>query len=121
VRLFAAVLLLWLITEAVEAGGAYPPLLIWALWTSALFLCGAASWADVYLTLTNRVAGLAAYTMLTVYYITMQAEYLQFIPSDADYPDLWPTLYMVINLVSPIGLVTVGILRMAVQRGGDEY
>ena len=120
-RLFATVLVLWVSTEALEAGGAYPPLLIWALWTLALFLCGAAAWSDVYLTLANRVAGLVAYTMLVIYYITMQTDYLKFIPSDTAYPDLWATLYMVINLVAPIGMVTVGILRTAVQSGGDEY
>ena len=53
--------------------------------------------------------------MLGIYFITMQGQYLGFIPSNPEYPDLWPTLYIAVNLAAPIGLVTVGIVRMAIQ------
>ena len=119
-RLFVAVLLLWVSTQALERGGFIPPLALWAWWTSSLFLCGAAAWADTYLSLPNRVAGLVSYTMFAAYYITMQAHYLALVPTNAEYPDLWPTLYMVLNLLAPIGLVTIGVARMAVQKAAGE-
>ena len=117
-----AVLLLWVSTAllpGLQQGGAFLPLLVWAIWTLILFLCGWAAWTDDYLaTLINRVAGLVSYTMLVIYYITMQATYLAFIPTDLtpDNPDLWPTLYLVINLAIPSLLVTTGIARTAVQK-----
>ena len=117
--LFMAVLLLWVSTgllPSLQQGGAFPSLLVWAVWTFVLFLCGWAAWTDDYLSLVNRVAGLVSYTMLVIYYITMQSQYLAFIPTNMDYPDLWPTLYLVINLTAPIGLVTVGIVRTALQK-----
>ena len=94
--------------------------MLWAWWTSSLYLCGAAAWADTYLSLSNRVAGLVAYTMFAAYYIAMQSHYLVLVPANPDFPDMWATLYMVVNLLAPIGLVTVGIARMAVQHGANE-
>ena len=121
-RLFVAVLLLWSITQGLDQrGDALPSLVLWAVWSAALLGCAAAAWADVYLSLSARVAGLMSFVLFGLYYITQQGVYLAFVPIDPAYPDMWATLYTVINLVSPIGLVTVGILRMAVQRGGDEY
>ena len=66
------------------------------------------------------MAGLVSYTMFAAYYITMQAHYLALAPTNAEYPDLWPTLYMVLNLLAPIGLVTIGVARMAVQKAAGE-
>ena len=119
-RLFFAVLILWAATASIERwGGGLPPVIVWVWWTSALMLCGASAWADIYLSLAQRVAGLIAYTMLAAYYITQQATYLTFIPTDPNYPDLWATIYLVVNLVAPIGLTTTGIIRMAIQIGED--
>ena len=115
-RIFFAVLLLWGATAAIERwGGGSPPIIVWVWWTSALHLCGAAAWADLYLSLAQRVSGLLSYTMLAVYYTTQQATYLGFLPADPANPDLWPTIYLVVNLIAPIAMATVGIARMAIQ------
>lgn len=116
-RLLAAVLVLWVATQILhQQGGAMPPMLVWAWWTVSLMLVSASAWADTYLTLPNRVAGLLSYTLTALYYITQQGVYMGFVPTDADHPDLWPTIYMVANLAAPIGLTTLGIARHAVQK-----
>ena len=116
-RLFVAVLLLWSITQGLDQrGDALPSLVLWAIWSAALLGCAAAAWADVYLSLSARVTGLISYVMIILYYITQQSVYLAFMPADPAYPDMWATLYLVINLVAPIGLVTIGIARVAIQR-----
>ena len=120
-RLFVATLLLWGITQGLDQrGDALPSLVLWAVWSAALLGCAAAAWADVYLSLSARVAGLMSFSLVSLYYITQQNVYLTFIPADPAYPDMWPTLYLVINLLAPIGLVTMGISRMAIQRGPGQ-
>ena len=128
--IFAAVLILWVSTGILEfsAGSqaireGLPPLVVWGWWSFALFLCALAPFGEVYESLLERTAALASYTMLALYYISMQSTYLAYVraltpdPAQAGNPDLWPTLYLVVNLGAPALLATVGIIRRGVQHG----
>ena len=119
-RLVVAVLLLWSITQGLDQrGDALPSLVLWAVWSAALLGCAAAAWSEVYLSLSARVTGLISYVLIILYYITQQSVYLAFVPADPAYPDMWATLYTVINLLAPAGLVTMGVCRTAIQREGE--
>ena len=60
---------------------------------------------------------MGAFTLFAAYCIVMQPTYLGYLPTNGEYPDLWPTIYMTMNLMVSIGLVIAGICRVAVQQG----
>ena len=114
-RLFVATVILWATTAVLEGRELPSPLLTWGWWTAAQYLCAASAWEDAWLTARDRVAGIAAFTLFSAYCIVMQETYVGFVPASELYPDLWPTVYMTMNLALPIGLVISGICRVAVQ------
>ena len=116
---FLAVLVLWGTTVLVgrQNEAVLPPLLQWGWWTLSLYLCGAAAFSSAYATLQDRVMGLFGYTLFVVYYTTMARAYMEFLPSDTDSPNLWPTVFLAVNLLGPLVLVSAGCMRAGIQRG----
>ena len=116
---FLAVILLWGTTAVLgrQDQWSLPPLVQWGWWTISLYLCGTAAISDAYTTLQARVMGLFGFTLFVVYYTTMSSTYLDLVPSDTASPNLWPTVFVSINLIGPLLLVSAGCMRATVQRG----
>ena len=116
---FLAVLLLWGTTTTLGRQGAWvlPPHVLWGWWTASLYLCATAAIYETYTTFLAKVMGLFGFTLVVVYYTTMAGTYMAFLPSDADSPNLWPTVFLSVNLVGPLMLVSVGCMRATIQRG----
>ena len=116
--LFVAVLVLWGSTVTMDQWDNWvlPDIVQWAWWTFHLYACGIASTTGRYLNLAEKVMALFAYCLVVIYYRTMSDTYLGFLPADADNPDLWPTIFLAVNLLGPLLLITVGLLAPAVQR-----
>ena len=116
---FLAVLLLWGTTAVLGRQDEWvlPPVVVWAWWTTCLYLCGVAATGDTHETLQSRVTGLFGFTLFVVYYTTQAATYLAFLPADETSPNLWPTVFLAVNLLGPILLVSAGCMRATIQRG----
>ena len=119
---FGSVLLLWMLTVLLTGlpDSAVPPVGAWAIWTLCLYLCGGAALAEPFRTLTARLCGVLGYSMVVIYYIHMPGTYLPMmggLPTAAPHPNLWPTVFLAVNLLGPLALITVGCLSPAVQRG----
>lgn len=117
-----AVLLVWVVTALLarpEASIA-PSIAVWAAWTVTLFLPGVTALEESWTATHTRVFGIIGYMLLTLYYVTQGSTYTAFLPTDADRPYLWPSVYLMVNLVLPIALVVAGCGRGAVQRRGRE-
>ncbi len=116
---FLAVLVLWGTTTVLgrQADWVLPPLVQWGWWTASLYVCGSLACAETYATLQARVMGLFGFTLFVVYYTTMSATYLGFLPTDSDNPNLWPTIFLSVNLLGSILLVCVGCMRATIQEG----
>ena len=63
--------------------------------------------------------GLFGFCLVVIYYRILPDTYMQFLPTDADHPDLWPSVFMVVNLLGPLVLITVGLLKATVQTRGE--
>ena len=115
---FAAVLILWGSTAFYGEWDSWvlPPVVEWAWWTFHQYTVGAAALSENFTSLASRVMGVLGYTLLVIYYTTMSATYITFLPTDSTNVDLWPTIFMMVNLVGPIVLATAGCLQPAVQR-----
>ena len=115
---FVAVLVLWGATATMASWPYYtlPDIVDWGWWTFHLYACSIAAMTEDFTTLASRVMGLLGYTLIVVYYVTMSATYLQFIPSNDEYASLWPSVFLSVNLAGPILLITVGCAASAVQR-----
>ena len=94
-----------------------PSLVQWGWWAVALYACGLTANLTTFLTLTDRMAGLFGYTLFLVYYMTQSATYTKFVPTDSANPELWPTVFVAVNLIGPVILVSVGCIGVAVQKG----
>ena len=118
---FIAVLILWGSTAMLGRWDSWvlAPIVEWAWWTLHLYVCAAAAFYDNFHSLLSRVLGLFGYTMVSLYYLTMQEIYLTFIPTDTANPDLWPTIFLSVNLLAPLAMITVGCLSPAVQKRGE--
>ena len=116
---FFAVLTLWGTTAILGRQDDWnlPPLVLWSWWTASLYLCGTAAITETYTTLQARLMGLFGFTLFAVYYSTQHSAYLALLPSDTASPELWPTVFVAVNLLGPILLVSAGCLRATVQRG----
>ena len=116
--LFLAVVVLWGTTAMLgwQDQVGLPPLLPWGWWTLSLYLCGTTAVITSYATLADRVMGLLGYTLFVVYYTSMSGQYLKFLPSDADNPNLWPTVFLSVNIIGPLLLVSAGCMRATIQR-----
>ena len=95
-----------------------PPLVDWTWWTFHLYAVGIAATTTRFVSLSERIMGLFGFVLVVFYYRLMSEEYLKFVPTDADNPDLWPTIFLSVNLLGPLLLVTVGLLNTAVQGRG---
>ena len=96
------------------------PVVQWTWWTFNLYACGAAAMREAFTSLLTKVAGVVGYSLLVIYYTTMSETYAGFLPTSTDNPELWPQLFLAVNLVGPMLLVTVGCLSAAVQTRGEE-
>ena len=115
---FVAVLVLWGTT--VELAGwqdwVLSPITLWTWWTFNLYVCGIAATTARYVTLGEKLLGLFAFVLVVAYYRTMSDTYMGFIPEDASNPDMWPTIFLSVNLVGPLLLATVGPITSAIRR-----
>ena len=91
------------------------PVTQWAWWTFTLYVVGVAATTGRFLSLAERLMGLFGYCLVVIYYRSMADTYLKFLPTDADNPNLWPTIFLAVNLLGPLLLVTAGLLSTAVQ------
>ena len=116
---FLAVLILWGLTAMLGRQDplVLPPLVRWGWWTFSLYVCGTAAISEGYVTLQNKVMGLFGFTLFVVYYTSMSGMYLDLLPSNTDSPNLWPTVFVSINLIGPLLLVSAGCMRATTQRG----
>ena len=117
---FLAVLVLWGTSAVLGRLEPYvlPPLVQWGWWTVCLYLCGTAACTEAYGTLPSRMLGLFGFTLVVVYYTTMADTYMKFLPVDASNQNLWPTVFLAMNLLGPLLLVSVGCMGAAIQRRG---
>ena len=118
---FAAVLVVWGTTATIGRWdvAVLPPVVAWGWWTVTLYACGTAATAERFRTLDAKLLGMFGYALVVIYYTTQSAAYLALLPSDAGRPDLWPTVFVVVNFLGPLVLVTVGCLGAGVQREGE--
>ena len=115
---FSAVLVLWAATVIVgrQDEAVLPPVVQWGIWTMALYAPGVAAIEESWQTLHAKVLGVFGYVLLTAYYTTQMSAYLALLPTDADQPDLWPAVFLSVNLVGPLAVATYGCVSPAVQR-----
>ena len=114
---FVAVLILWATTATMARWDPWvlAPIVQWFWWTLNLYVCAAAALSDRFTTLESKLLGLFGYCLVAVYFTTMGETYLEFLPSSTDNPDLWPSIFLSVNLIGPMVLITVGCLGPAVQ------
>ena len=115
---FGSVLILWATTVTMERWDPWvlPLHARWVWWTFCLYACGLAALHEQFQTLPTKIMGIFGYCLVVFYYTTMSTTYIYFLPHDADHPDLWATVYLTVNLLGPLVLITVGCLGPAVQR-----
>ena len=115
----ASVLLLWGTTVMLARWDDHilPAIIQWAWWTASLYVCAVAALAEPFRDLHAKVMGMFGYSLVVIYYTTVTAVYTSLVPVDAGRPDLWPTVFLTVNLMGPLALITLGCLSPAVQRG----
>ena len=120
--LFSAVLVLFGTTEVLGGwdGDVLPPVVRWTWWTAALLACGVASIYERYGRFHQKALGLLAVTMFYLSYPLLWTSYVEIIPPAGPGPDLWPTLFLVANVLLPVIMVTVGPLLPVVRIGDDR-
>ena len=118
---FVAVLVLWGFTFELSRWEDWvlSPVTLWTWWTCCLYVCGIAAATGRFLSLSERIMGMFGFCLVVIYYRTMSETYLKFLPTDAGNPDLWPTVFLAVDLLGPLLLVTVGLLSTSVQRRGE--
>ena len=118
---FAAVLILWGSTATMAQWETWiiNPIWLWGLWTVNLYTCAAAAMIEKLSSFTTKLAALFGYTMIVVYYTTMGETYLELLPTSTTNPDLWPTVFLAVNLVSPMVMITAACMGNLVQRRGE--
>ena len=118
---FVAVLILWGMTATMARWDPWvlAPIAQWTWWTFHLCVCGVAATTERFLGLAEKIMGLFGFCLVVIYYRTMADTYMQFVPSNEDHPDLWAAIFMVVNLLGPLVLITVGVLSTTVQRRGE--
>ena len=116
---FLAVLLLWGTTSILGRQDEFilPPLVQWGWWTASSYLCGVAAIKESFTSLQDRLMGLFGFTMFVLYQTSQVDTVLDFLPTDASNPDLWPTVFLAVNLLGPVLLVCAGCMKATVQRG----
>ena len=94
---------------------ALPDVTLWSWWTFTLYVCGVAAATGTYRTLPDRLMGLFGFCLVILYYRVSWDTFIKFLPTDMDNPDLWPMIFLAVNLLGPLLLITVGLLAPAVQ------
>ena len=114
---FVAVLVLWGTTLQLASWDDWvlSPVTQWSWWTFNLYVCGVAATTTRFLTLADRLMGVFGFALVVVYYRTMHETYLKFVPADTANPDMWPMIFLVMNLIGPLLLIVVGLVHTAVQ------
>ena len=118
---FAAVLILWGSTYELGRLDAWvlTPVTLWAWWTFNLYVCSAAASYCRFSSLAEKLMGLFGFCLVVVYYQAMSVSYMEFLPTDPGSPDLWPTIFLTVNLLGPLILITAGLASQAVQTSRD--
>ena len=94
-----------------------PPMARWCWWTANLLTCGLAAIYANYATFWWKAVGLVSVTLFYLSYPLLWDTYLSMIPdTPAGFP--WPDVFVVANVVLPIILVTIGLVRPVVRMGG---
>ena len=125
-RFFLAVLFLWVVTVAyggeVSVLAGLPPISLWGLWTAALYLVCWIALETKFTSFQDKMSGLLGYTFVVIFYITMSETYLTIIPSDSDpdHPNLWATVFLAVNMLGPIVMISAGCMRATIQGGGTD-
>ena len=92
-----AVLGLWGLTYSLgQIGDDVHPMVVWGVWTIALYVPGYTAMQTAFDPLEEKVCGVLGFTMFTLYMILLTDVYIRFLPtgpSPESAPDLWPTLY----------------------------
>ena len=116
---FLAILLLWGATATYSNWDPWvvQDIVKWGLWTAHLYAVATAALYEPKSDLLSSVACMLGYSLFAIYFVSMSATYLTFLPHDPGNPNLWPTVFLSINLVGPILLTTVGCMSAGVQRG----
>ena len=118
---FVAVLVLWGTTFEMARWDHWvlPTVTEWTWWTFSLYVCGIAAATGRFISLAEKLMGLFGFCLVVIYYRTQSDTYMQFVPSNEAHPDMWAAIFMVVNLLGPLILITVGVLSPAVQRRGE--
>ena len=118
---FLSVLVLWATTFELARWEPWvlSPVTLWTWWTFSLYVVAAAATTGRFQSLTERLTGLFGFAMVVVYYRTMSDTYMKFIPTDETHPDMWPTIFLAVNLLGPLLLIVVGLVQTTVQRRGE--
>ena len=115
---FLSVLMLWGMTAVLgrQEDWFLPPFLIWGLWTACQYSCALLSFQGGYKAFYTAIATGFGFTLVLIYYSTQAAIYMEFLPKDAANPNLWPDLFLYLNLVIPLFMMLIGCLSHAVQK-----
>ena len=117
---FIGTLVLWATTAQMAHwdNWAFPTITKWTWWTLNLHVCGLAALEARFASLREKVAGLLGLCLVVIYYRTMAGTYKGFVPTNESFPDLWPAIFVAVNLVAPWILISVGVLSSSIQRRG---
>ena len=115
---FAAVLLTWAFSYLLGLSelDRLPTFLPWGIWTIVVCTPGVLAWYEDWVPLVNKLFGMAGFTLLLLCFVLRQDAAILLLPTDALNPDLWPTLYALLNMVVPFGLAATGMARIAILR-----
>ena len=113
---FAAVLALWAADAFLgRAGGIdLPPLFVYGIWTIAMYLPGVAAVEESWEAFHSRLGGIFGYTLFALYYIREFEGFAGFLPYGED--PTWRVIFLMVNVLAPLAVVTTGCLSPAVQR-----
>ena len=116
---FVAVLILWGTTTMLgrQDDIVLPPIVVWGWWTIVLYLPGWAAVEESWATIQAKLFCVFGFFLLTAYFTTQSAIYLPLLPTNADHPELWPSVFLTVNLLGPMVIVVWGCISPVIQRG----
>ena len=93
-----------------------PDITRWAWWTMNLLACGLAALYAAYSQFWQKAVGWLAVTLFYVQYPVLWDWHIAMVPQQPDgFP--WGIIYIIANVVIPLLLVTVGVMRPVVRGG----
>lgn len=116
---FIAVLILWGSTTVIlgQDEAILPPIIQWGWWTITLYLPALAAIEESWESVLSRILAVVAAFMLVAYFTLEIDNYITLLPTDADSPDLWPTIFVFANLLGPWFGVLYGCSKPLILRG----